>query len=119
MRSDVPLRDVTEADLPIFFEQQLDPDGNHMAALTAKDPADRNAFMEHWTMILGDDSIAAKSILLEGHVVGYVASFDRLGKPEVTYWVGKENGVRHCYQGAFRVRAPLKASPCLCSCCQR
>lgn len=27
----VLLRDVTEGDLPIFFEQQLDPDATHMA----------------------------------------------------------------------------------------
>jgi hypothetical protein len=32
------LRVVVEDDLPIFFEQQLDPDANLMAAFTAKDP---------------------------------------------------------------------------------
>ena len=46
MTNDVLLRDVTEADLPIFFEQQ-DSAANHMAAFTAKDPADRDAFMAH------------------------------------------------------------------------
>jgi hypothetical protein len=41
------LREVLDSDLPIFFEQQLDPDAIHMAAFTAKDPADRKAFNAH------------------------------------------------------------------------
>ena len=49
LTSDVLLRDVTVDDLPIFFEQQLDAAANHMAAFTAKDPADRDAFTAHWT----------------------------------------------------------------------
>ncbi|HKA21153.1 MAG TPA: GNAT family N-acetyltransferase, partial [Blastocatellia bacterium] len=36
MTSDVLLREVTEGDLPIFFEQQRDPAANRMAAFTAK-----------------------------------------------------------------------------------
>lgn len=48
MTGDITLRDVNEGDLPIFFEQQLDPDANQMAAFTApRDPADRDAFMAH------------------------------------------------------------------------
>lgn len=61
MTSDVLLRDVTEGDLPIFFEQQLDSTANYMAAFTAKDPADRDAFTAHWTKILGDDSITIRT----------------------------------------------------------
>ncbi len=85
----VLLRDVTEGDLPTFFEHQLDSAANHMAAFTAKDPADRDAFTAHWTKILGDDSIAKKTILFGAHVAGHIASFQRFGKPEVTYWIGK------------------------------
>ncbi len=44
-RRGVQLREVEEADLSIFFEQQLDPESNRMAAFTAKDPTDRGAFM--------------------------------------------------------------------------
>ena len=33
--SDVHLREVVDADLPILFEQQLDPDANRMAAFTS------------------------------------------------------------------------------------
>jgi RimJ/RimL family protein N-acetyltransferase len=90
MTSDLFLRDVIEDDLPIFFEQQLDPDANYMAAFTAKNPADRDAFTAHWNKILGDDTTTNKTIHFAGQVVGHIASFERLGKPEVSYWIGKE-----------------------------
>jgi RimJ/RimL family protein N-acetyltransferase len=88
--SEILLRDVTAGDLPIFFDQQLDSAANHMAAFTAKDPADRDAFMAHWTKILGDDTITTKTILLSGHVAGHVVTFERFGDPEVSYWIGRE-----------------------------
>lgn len=90
MTSDVLLQDVTESDLPVFFEQQLDPVASRMAAFTAKDPANRDSFTAHWTKILGDETITRKTILLDGHVAGHVVSFERFGKPEVSYWIGRE-----------------------------
>ena len=92
MTSDVLLRDVTEADLPIFFEQQRDPAANQMAAFTAKDPADREAFTAKWAKILGDDTVTKKAILVNGQVAGSVSSFVApwSGQLEVTYWVGRE-----------------------------
>ncbi|MFQ5930772.1 MAG: GNAT family N-acetyltransferase [Nitrospiraceae bacterium] len=90
MTDRVLLRDVVESDLPIFFEQQLDPAANQMAAFTAKDPADRDAFTAHWTKIRGDDSVTIRAILFDGDVAGHIASFERFGKPEVTYWIGRE-----------------------------
>jgi len=91
MTGDVLLRDVTEADLPIFFEQQRDPAANRMAAFTAKDPADREAFTAKWAKILGDDTVK-KAILVDGQVAGSVQSFVApwSGQLEVTYWVGRE-----------------------------
>lgn len=84
------LRDVVEDDLPIFFEQQLDPDANLMAAFTAKDPADRVAFTAHWKRILNDATIIIKTIFFNGKVVGSVLCYEESGKPEVSYWLGKE-----------------------------
>ena len=85
----VRLRDVRLRDLATFFEQQLDETAIQMAAFTAKDPADRDAFMAHWTRILSDDNITKKTILLEGKVAGHISCFERLGDPEITYWIGK------------------------------
>jgi RimJ/RimL family protein N-acetyltransferase len=89
-RHNVQLRDVTADDLSIFFEHQLDPAANHMAAFTAKDPADRDAFNAHWARILGDDTTLNQTILFEGQVAGHVASYIENDKPEVTYWLGTE-----------------------------
>jgi RimJ/RimL family protein N-acetyltransferase len=83
------LRDVTEDDLPVFFEQQLDADANHMAAFTARDPKDRAAFMAHWARILSNAGILKKTILVDGQVAGHVSSFDMSGDREVTYWLGR------------------------------
>lgn len=84
------LRAVIETDLPIFFEQQLDKDANHMAAFTNKHPEDRAAFDEHWAKILADESTMNKTILFEGRVAGYVASFIMFDERNVSYWLGKE-----------------------------
>ncbi len=92
LTSGVLLRDVTESDLPIFFEQQLDPDANYMAAFAARDPADRDAFTAHWTRTLGDETITIKTILFDGQVAGHVLSYqdEEFEKPEVSYWIGKQ-----------------------------
>lgn len=45
MTTEISLREVQESDLPIFFEQQLDPEAARMAAFPARD---RDAFMAHW-----------------------------------------------------------------------
>ncbi len=90
MKTDVILRDVMADDLPIFFEQQLDEDANFMAAFTVKDPADRSAFTAHWAKILSNTSGTVKTILFEGYVAGYIASFVQFGELEVCYWLGKE-----------------------------
>ena len=83
------LRDVTDSDLPIFFEQQLDKDANVMAAFTSKDPTDRAAFMAHWARILADPGITIRTILVEGQVAGHVLVHGWFGEPEITYWIGK------------------------------
>jgi RimJ/RimL family protein N-acetyltransferase len=88
---DLRLRDVTTSDLPIFFEQQLDPEANQMAAFTSRDPADRDAFMAHWHKILADETTINQTILYDGQVAGSIACYEdeEFGKPEVTYWIGK------------------------------
>ncbi len=92
MMSVVILRDVTESDLPVFFEQQLDAAANHMAAFTAKNPSDRIAFMGKWTKILHDEAILKKTVIFEERVAGHVMSFVApwSGKLEVSYWFGKD-----------------------------
>jgi RimJ/RimL family protein N-acetyltransferase len=89
MIDQVRLRSVREEDLAIFFEQQLDPAANTMAAFTSEDPADREAFEAHWDRILAEDSVTVKTILADGAVAGHIARFERSGLPEISYWLGK------------------------------
>ena len=85
----VTLRDVHESDLPIFFEMQRDPQANHMAAFTSRDPSDRDAFDIHWTKIMSDETVVIKTILYNGQIVGNIVKFIMFGQPEVGYWIGK------------------------------
>ena len=66
------LRQVIPSDLSIFFEHQLDPDANFMAAFTSKDPTDRVAFDTHWAKVMADEGITILTILYEGQVAGSV-----------------------------------------------
>lgn len=87
----IQLRDTEEIDLPLYFDWQRDPVANQMAAFTAKDPNDRNAFMAHWSKILNDDSVVKKTIVFEGRVVGSIAQFEMFGQPSVAYWIAREH----------------------------
>jgi RimJ/RimL family protein N-acetyltransferase len=87
MGNPVQLRDVIETDLPIFYEQQLDPEATRMADFPARD---RETFMAHWTRIMADESVRLKAILFHGEVAGNIVCFDQLGEREVGYWLGKE-----------------------------
>jgi RimJ/RimL family protein N-acetyltransferase len=89
----VLLRAVDPEDLPVFFEQQLDPEANRMAAFTAADPSDREAFAARWARILADDTVTVTTILADdGAVAGSVMLWRdvALDGPEVSYWLGRE-----------------------------
>lgn len=91
MTLNLRLRDVSPDDLPLFYQFQLDPEANHMAAFVSKDPANKEAFMMHWQRILAMPSVINKTILVDEAVVGSVASYEDEGHPEVTYWIDKKH----------------------------
>jgi RimJ/RimL family protein N-acetyltransferase len=87
MTTSVQLRDALKTDLPIFYEQQLDPEAVQMAAFPARSS---DKFMAHWSKIMADDSVAIKTILFQGEVAGNIVCFEQLGEREVGYWLGRE-----------------------------
>jgi RimJ/RimL family protein N-acetyltransferase len=90
MTETVILRAVADADLPYFFEHQLDPEAVHMAAFTAANPADRAAFDAHWAKIRADTSVMQRTVVVgDGDVAGWVGSYGPPDEPEVTYWLGR------------------------------
>jgi len=86
----IHLRKVHDDDLSVFYGQQLDPLANYMAAFTAEDPTDRRAFDAHWHRILTDKGIVVRTIVFDDQIAGHIASFERLGNLEVSYWVGRD-----------------------------
>jgi RimJ/RimL family protein N-acetyltransferase len=84
---EVGLRDVIEGDLPIFFEHQREPDANRMAAFPARS---WDAFLAHWTKILGNPTLIVRTILLGARTAGNIGCWERDGKRLVGYWIGKE-----------------------------
>ena len=85
------LRDVRDEDLDVLFEHWTDPEANRMAAFTAENPDDREAFDARWARLRANESVTAMTIDLDGDVVGTVSSWDNDGKREVTYWIGREH----------------------------
>ncbi len=83
----VVLRDVTEADIPVLFEHQADPEANEMAAFPARE---WDAFVAHWGRIFRDETALTKAVVFDGRVAGNVLSFERDGERLVGYWIGKE-----------------------------
>lgn len=90
LTNDIQLREVSKADLAIFFQQQLDPEANHMAAFASKDPTDKVAFTAKWEKILVDEAIILRTVLYRQQVAGHMVCHGWFGEPEVSYWLGKQ-----------------------------
>ncbi len=84
----ITLRPVTEADLPILFQQQLDPEAVAMSAYPAKD---RGEFMRHWEGIMKNKNMTARTIIYKEKVAGHIICWKE-GKYEqrVGYWIEKQ-----------------------------
>ena len=69
------LRNVTDEDLPIFFEHQRDPEALRMAAFPSRE---RDAFMTHWrTKVLRPENVN-RTIVMGRVVVGTSAVGNRM-----------------------------------------
>ena len=97
MSGEVVLRDVIESDLPVLYEQQLDPESVRMAAFKSRN---WDAFQAHWAKILADERVTTQAIVVDGRVVGHVCCWDWSGEMEVGYWVE-----RACWGRGIATRA--------------
>ncbi|WP_328870470.1 GNAT family N-acetyltransferase [Streptomyces sp. NBC_00287] len=98
----IALREVHDSDLPVFFRQMNDPEALHMAAFTAKDPADRDAFDAHWKRIRSSAGVLNRTVLADGDVVGHAAVYGEPGEREVTYWIDRAYWGRGIATAALR-----------------
>jgi RimJ/RimL family protein N-acetyltransferase len=89
MTEQVTLRAIRDEDLPILFEQQRAPAAIWMAAFTAKDPSDWDAFSAHWAKVLADPGVTMRIILADDQVAGSISCHGWFGEPEVSYGLGQ------------------------------
>jgi RimJ/RimL family protein N-acetyltransferase len=87
--ADVALRPVDDSDLDALFDQMRDPEAVWMAAFTAKDPNDREAFDRHMAKVRTSPDNTLHAVTSDGQLVGSVASFVVDGDTEVTYWIDR------------------------------
>lgn len=85
----VALRQTLKPDLELFFQFQLDKEGNYLAAFTPKDGRDKKAYLAKFTRLLADPTINMQTILLDDTIVGSIAKFEIEGKAEITYWIDR------------------------------
>ncbi|MDX1700430.1 MAG: GNAT family N-acetyltransferase [Melioribacteraceae bacterium] len=86
----VELREIKLADLDIIFRHWKDPDANHMAAFTAKNPNSRDEFNRHWEKILADEEIIIRVIRYNNEIVGHILSFLMDDERELSYWIDRK-----------------------------
>jgi RimJ/RimL family protein N-acetyltransferase len=92
----IALRLVEDADLDALFDQGRDPEAVRMAAFTAEDPGDRNAFAAHMARVRSSPDTTLRAVTRDGRLVGSIASFVSGDETEVTYWIDRaewRNGI--------------------------
>jgi RimJ/RimL family protein N-acetyltransferase len=82
----VTLREVTEIDIPLFFAMESDPVAHTMARFP---PRARETFERHWTTLLQDEDVLARTILLDGEVAGNIVSWSFGRDRCVGYWIDR------------------------------
>ncbi|MBS1636887.1 MAG: GNAT family N-acetyltransferase [Bacteroidetes bacterium] len=89
MKSNITLTKTEKDDLDTFFQFQLDPEANYLAAFTAKDPNDKPAYIEKYSKHLADTAINMQTIRIDGTIAGSIAAFTIENDREITYWIDK------------------------------
>jgi RimJ/RimL family protein N-acetyltransferase len=87
--ADVALRPIDDSDLDALFDQMRDPESVQMAAFTAKDSNNREAFDAHMSRVRAAPDVTMRAVIRGGRLVGSIASFVMEGDTEVTYWIDR------------------------------
>jgi len=86
---DVVLRPIEATDDDVLFELMRDPESVRMAAFTARDPDDREAFDAHREKIRARTDVTECAVVHGGRLVGSIACFVIEGDTEITYWIDR------------------------------
>jgi RimJ/RimL family protein N-acetyltransferase len=99
----VTLRAVADDDAGAIFAMMRDPEAVRMAAFTAADPGDRDAFDAHLSRLRSSASVSIRTVEADGAFAGTVAAFTLGGEREVTYWIRRELWNRGIATAALRL----------------
>ena len=83
---EVTVRDVSDTDVEVFFEDQQDPEAAQMAAMATRD---REAFFAHWARIRANETGTTATVVADGRVAGHVLSWEAEGRRWVGSWIGR------------------------------
>ena len=87
---EIVLRKSEISDLEYFFLFQLDEEAIHLAAFTAKDPTDKEAYLQKYSKLVNDPAINMQTIIVDNIIVGSISKFEIEGDAEITYWIDKK-----------------------------
>lgn len=99
----VSLRPLEDGDLDTIYRQVTDPESIRMAAFTAEDQTDRDAFLNRMSRIRADASITHRAIDLDGALVGTIGSYRIDDEREVTYWIDRAHWGRGIASAALQL----------------
>ena len=97
---EVRLRPVVEADLEAFYEHQADPAWAEMVGMPSRD---RATFFEHQARVLADPANLTRAVVVDGAVVGSIATFPMGDAREVGYSVARSHWGRGIATEALRL----------------
>jgi RimJ/RimL family protein N-acetyltransferase len=95
----ISLRQVTDADVEIFYHYQRDPIAVEMAAFPARE---KEAHLQHWATIRGDETVINRTILFGDEVAGNIGTWVQDDKRLVGYWIGREHWGKGVATSALR-----------------
>ena len=86
----IELTKTTQKDLETLFVFQTNKEGIWMAAFTAKDPYNREFYMEKWIKIVENEEIRMQTIRFENKIIGSVIHFNVMEETHVSYWIDQQ-----------------------------
>ncbi|MGH3739424.1 MAG: GNAT family N-acetyltransferase [Micromonosporaceae bacterium] len=93
------LRELTDADHPVLFEHQRDPESAKMAAVPIRE---WQPYLERRRQTLADPEVVLRAIEIDGVLVGDIVSFPIDGVRAVGYRIGREFWGRGIATAALR-----------------
>jgi [ribosomal protein S5]-alanine N-acetyltransferase len=90
MPQQIELRKTIDTDLAFLFLFQLDKEANYMAAFTANNTGNKEAYFEKYLKIIGDPEKNMQTIFCNGQIIGSVSKYEIEGEAEITYWIDKQ-----------------------------